>query len=132
MTEMVKKEKPEVLIAIEARGFLIAAPIAAHLGIGLVLIRKKGKLPGAVESYTYDLEYGSDVMEVQTGLLRSGQRAVIIDDVLATGGTIKAAVALARKMGAEVICAAFLIELSFLNARAKQDVPVLSLLTYDD
>lgn len=131
MGDIVKKQKPDFLIAIESRGFLVAAPLAAEMGLGLVMVRKKGKLPGETVSYSYDLEYGSDTIEIQKGVIQAGQRAVVIDDLLATGGTAAAATTLARKMGADIASAAFIIELSFLNGRAKLDVPVESLLTYD-
>ncbi len=128
---IVTAESPDVLIAIESRGFLVAAPLATRLGLGLIMIRKKGKLPGQTVSYSYDLEYGSDTIEIQEGLLHQGQKAVLIDDLLATGGTASAALALSRKMGAVVSRAAFVIELSFLDGRKKIDVPVSSLLTYE-
>ncbi len=126
------KETPDVLIAIESRGFLVAAPLAARLGLGLVMVRKKGKLPGRTVSHSYDLEYGSDTIEIQEDILRPGQKAVLIDDLLATGGTAAAALTLSRKMGASVCHAAFIIELGFLNGRAKLDVPVSSLLMYQE
>lgn len=131
MAEIVKAEKPDFLLAVEARGFLVAAPIAALLGIGLVMVRKKGKLPGETEALSYDLEYGSDTIEIQKGVFQPGQRAVLIDDLLATGGTSAAAITLARKLGANVVRAACVIELTFLNGRNKLDVPVSALLAYN-
>lgn len=131
MTEIVKAEKPDFLLAVEARGFLVAAPIAAQLGLGLIMVRKKGKLPGATEALSYDLEYGSDTIEIQKGMFQPGQRAVLIDDLLATGGTSAAAITLARKLGANVVRAACVIELTFLNGRNKLDVPVSALLAYN-
>jgi adenine phosphoribosyltransferase len=130
LCDIVAQEKPDVLIAVESRGFLAAAPIAAKLGIGMVMVRKKGKLPGATASYSYALEYGQDTIEIQEGVLSQGQRAVLIDDLLATGGTAQAAVTLARQMGATITRAAFIIELSFLCGRNKLDVPVSALLDY--
>jgi len=130
MTDLVRAEKPDCLIAIESRGFLVAAPLAARLGIGLIMVRKKGKLPGAVESLSYDLEYGSDTLEMQKGIMEQGKRAVLIDDLLATGGTAAAAIALASKGGFEVTRAAFVIELTFLKGREKLSVPVSALLAY--
>lgn len=124
--------KPEILIGIESRGFLVAAPLAAALGVGFVMARKKGKLPGKTIPHTYDLEYGTDTIEIQEGMLAPGQRAVVCDDLLATGGTCSAVVHLARKIGADVIHAAFIIELAFLNGRSKLDVPVSTLMRYDD
>lgn len=131
MTALVQKTNPEILVAIESRGFLVAAPVAARLGIGLVMVRKKGKLPGQKISLSYDLEYGQDKIEMQQGIIQPNQRALIIDDLLATGGTADAAIKLARQVGANVIGASFVIELSFLKGRNKLDVPVFSLLTYD-
>ena len=124
--------RPDVLIGIESRGFLVASPVAALLGIGMVMLRKPGKLPGKTISHSYTLEYGSDTVEMQEGVLRPGQRAVICDDLLATGGTAAAAVTLARRMGAEVLQLACIIELAFLNGRAKLAVPVSSLVSYDE
>ena len=132
MASVVKKENPDCLIAIESRGFLVAAPLAAQLGIGLVMVRKKGKLPGKTAALSYDLEYGSDTIEIQEGVIKEGQRAVLIDDLLATGGTSAAALRLARQLGATVTLAAFIIELTFLAGRNKLDVPVSALLAYDE
>ncbi|MBV8060604.1 MAG: adenine phosphoribosyltransferase [Alphaproteobacteria bacterium] len=132
MVERVRPLQPEVLIGIESRGFLVAAPLAAALNIGFVMARKKGKLPGKTIPHTYDLEYGSDTIEIQEGMLAPGQRAVICDDLLATGGTCAAAIHLARKIGADVIHAAFVIELAFLNGRSKLGVPCTSLISYDE
>jgi adenine phosphoribosyltransferase len=131
LTDIIRPDKPDLLIGVESRGFLVAAPLAAALGIGFVMVRKKGKLPGAVIRYEYKLEYGQDVIEIQDGLLRKGQRVVVVDDLLATGGTAEATVKLARQVGADVRRAAFIIELGFLNGRAKLDVPTSSLVTYD-
>ena len=132
LAESLRPLKPDVLIGIESRGFLVAAPLAMALGIGFVMIRKKGKLPGDTIAHHYDLEYGSDVIEIQSGVIKSGQRAVLCDDLLATGGTAAAAITLARQVGAEVIQAAFIIELAFLGGRKKLDVPSLSLISYDE
>jgi len=129
--EIVLADKPDVLIAVESRGFLVAAPLAAQLGLGMVMVRKKGKLPGKTVSYSYDLEYGSDTIEIQEGVLKPGMRAILLDDLLATGGTAAASLTLARKLGATITRAAFIIELAFLNGRARLDVPVSSLLSYD-
>ena len=131
LAAIVEAEKPECLIAIESRGFLVAAPIAARLGIGLVMVRKKGKLPGKTQSLTYDLEYGSDTIEIQEGVLKTGQKAVLIDDLLATGGTAAAAAALVSRMGAVITRAVFVIELSFLSGRNRLNMPVSALLDYE-
>ena len=87
---------------IESRGFLVAAPLAFELGLGFHMVRKKGKLPGKTIPYTYDLEYGTDTIEVQDGAIEPGQRLVILDDLLATGGTLAAAIELVRKVGGEL------------------------------
>jgi len=131
MTDMVRPWKPDFLAAIDARGFLLAAPLAIPLGCGVVMIRKSGKLPGKVKSHSYGLEYGTDVIEIQDDAVPAGKRVAIIDDLLATGGTIAAAATLLRKSGVTVTGAACLIELSFLKGRAKLDMPVEALLAYD-
>ncbi|MEQ9449159.1 MAG: adenine phosphoribosyltransferase, partial [Rhodospirillaceae bacterium] len=114
MTELVQPWKPDVLAALDARGFLVAAPLSIPLNCGTVMIRKSGKLPGKVRSHAYGLEYGTDTVEIQEDAVKPGQRAVIIDDLLATGGTLAAADALLRDSGAEVVGAACVIELAFL------------------
>ncbi len=131
LAEIVSSAKADILVGIESRGFLVSAALAAKLGLGLVMIRKKGKLPGKVISRSYTLEYGEDVMEMQEGIVKPGVRAVLCDDLLATGGTATAATALARQGGIDVVQAAFVIELTFLNGRAKLNLPVNSLLLYD-
>jgi adenine phosphoribosyltransferase len=129
--DIVRPLNPDVLVGIESRGFLVGAALASHLGIGFIMMRKKGKLPGKTIARTYALEYGEDTIEIQDGLVKQGNRAVLCDDLLATGGTASAAVALVRQAGAEVVHAAFVIELNFLNGRTRLDVPVSSLLCYD-
>jgi adenine phosphoribosyltransferase len=131
LAEAVQPHRPDLLAGIESRGFLVAAPLALTLGCGFIMVRKKGKLPGATIPYTYDLEYGTDTVEVQADAIKPGQRVVVLDDLLATGGTMQAAIALLRKVGADVQAAAFIIELTFLNGRAKLDVPSLSIVSYD-
>jgi adenine phosphoribosyltransferase len=120
-----------LLAGIESRGFLVAAPAALELGLGFVMLRKKGKLPGETIRYTYQLEYGTDTIEVQENAVKPGDTVVILDDLLATGGTMAAAVHLLRLVNAKVAGCAFLIELTFLNGRRKLDVPVTSLMQYD-
>jgi adenine phosphoribosyltransferase len=132
MAELVEPERPNLLFAIESRGFLVAAPLAARLGIGLVMIRKKGKLPGATQEHHYKLEYGSDTIEIQEGLFPKGVRGVLVDDLLATGGTASAAHQLATQAGAIITSAAFVIELPFLGGRSKMPVPIHTLLSYDE
>jgi len=132
MAELVGEHKPDLLVGIESRGFLLAAPLALALNCGFVMVRKRGKLPGEKISHTYDLEYGSDVVEIQANAVQPGQRVVVLDDLLATGGTLDATVRLLRKVGADVRGAGVLIELTFLKGREKLDVPVSALLAYDD
>jgi adenine phosphoribosyltransferase len=131
MGEDVSAHQPDILAGIESRGFLVAAPLALHLGVGFVMIRKKGKLPGKTIPYTYDLEYGTDTIEIQDGAIMPGQRVVLLDDLLATGGTMSAASRLLNQVGADVRAAACIIELGFLNGRARLDIPVSTLLSYD-
>jgi adenine phosphoribosyltransferase len=115
---------------IEARGFILAAPVACRLGAGFVPIRKKGKLPGATFAQDYELEYGTATLEVLTDAFSPSDRVLVIDDVLATGGTARATAALVHRSGAQVAGIAVLLELSFLNGRAKlPDLPVTALLT---
>ncbi len=115
---------------IEARGFILAAPVACRLGAGFVPIRKKGKLPGVTFAEDYELEYGTATLEILTDAFAPSDRVLVIDDVLATGGTAQASVNLVQRFGAQVAGIAVLIELSFLNGRAKlPDIPVTSLLT---
>jgi adenine phosphoribosyltransferase len=131
MTEALRPLKPDLLAGIESRGFLVAAPIAVLLGCGFVMIRKKGKLPGKTIPHTYDLEYGSDTVEIQSDAIEAGQRVVVVDDLLATGGTAAAAVRLCRMVGANVVGSAFIMELTGLKGRGRLDVPVTSLLNYE-
>lgn len=122
---------PAILVGAEARGFIFGAALAVRLGIGLVPIRKKGKLPAATIIEQYDLEYGTDQIEMHQDALRPGMRAVLVDDLLATGGTAAACARLINKAGAELAGIAFVIELTALGG-AKQlpaGVPVVSLLT---
>lgn len=123
--------KPDLLMGIESRGFLVAAPLALQLGCSFAMIRKKGKLPGETIPYTYDLEYGSDTIEIQADAVHPGQRVAILDDLLATGGTMNAATELVRKVGGEVSAVGAIIELSFLGGRERMSVPVHTLIAYD-
>ncbi len=131
LAEEVAATEPDFIAGIESRGFLVGASVAARLGIGFVMIRKKGKLPGETLQYTYDLEYGSDTIEIQKGFVYAGQKAVICDDLLATGGTAVAAATLLEQMGVKVIHAAFVIELTFLQGRRRLTMPATSLVQYD-
>ena len=119
------------IAGIDARGFLFGAAAAYRLGVGFIPVRKKGKLPYKTESVGYALEYGEAVIEMHTDAVRPGEKIMLIDDLLATGGTAAAAIALIRKMGGEVIEAQFLIELDFLKGREKlASVPVRSFLHF--
>ena len=119
------------VLAIEARGFIPGAPVASALGAGFVPVRKAGKLPWDVEREEYVLEYGTDLLEVHKDAIGPGERVVIVDDVLATGGTASAAVRLARTLGAEVVACSFVIELAFLGGRAQlPGIEVNRLVTY--
>src|SRR5580658_4326244 len=114
---------------IEARGFILAAPVACRLGAGFIPVRKKGKLPAATFAQEYDLEYGSATLEVHQDAFAPGDRVLIVDDVLATGGTARATASLIKRAGADVVGVAVLMELSFLNGReAIPDLEVRSLL----
>lgn len=123
--------RPDVLAGIESRGFLVAAPLALKLGLGFVMVRKQGKLPGETVPYTYDLEYGSDTIEIQKDAVKPGQRVVVLDDLLATGGTLRATTELLTRSGASVQGAACIIELNFLKGRIQQSVPITTLVGYD-
>jgi adenine phosphoribosyltransferase len=124
-------QKISVIAAAEARGFIFGAPLALELKAGFVPIRKPGKLPYATIAQEYQLEYGKDKLEVHSDALGPGQRVLLIDDVLATGGTMKACHDLVTSTGALVVACAFLIELSFLNGRAKlAPSEIFSLVTY--
>lgn len=115
----------------EARGFVIGAPLALALGVGFVPIRKSGKLPGETVEAAYDLEYGKDRLALHKDAIQPGQRVLIADDLLATGGTISTTINLIRQLEGDIVGAAFLIELSYLNGREKlQGIDVHSLVTY--
>jgi adenine phosphoribosyltransferase len=130
LTQAVAPWKPDVLVGAEARGFIFGAALSFSLGIGFVPIRKKGKLPAAAIAEEYELEYGTDTIEMHADALSPGQRAVLIDDLLATGGTAAAAARLIRTSGAELAGIAFVIELAALGGKQKlpPGVPVTSLL----
>ncbi len=131
LAEVIAPMQPEILVGIESRGFLTAAPLALKLGLGFVMVRKSGKLPGPTIRHTYALEYGEDTIEVQEGAVTNGQRVVILDDLLATGGTMSASVDLMQQIGADVRGCACIIELTFLKGRDRVDAPVETLIQYD-
>lgn len=132
MSRMVRAYQPDILVGIDARGFLVAAPLALKLGCGFVMARKAGKLPGGTVGHEYKLEYGTDKLEIQDDAILPGQRVVILDDLLATGGTLNAAVELCNKVGGNVVGTAAIIELTFLKGRDKLNVPFEALVAYDD
>jgi len=132
LASAVRSYQPDILAGIESRGFLLAAPLALKLGCGFVMIRKPGKLPGPTIGLDYGLEYGTDRIEIQEDAVRPGQRVVIVDDLLATGGTMAAGIELLGRVGAVVPAAAVLIELTFLGGRERLSVPVEALMAYDD
>jgi adenine phosphoribosyltransferase len=131
MAEVVRGYKPDIVAGIESRGFLLAAPLALALGTGFVMLRKQGKLPGITVRHTYALEYGTDTIEIQADAVSKGTRVVLVDDLLATGGTMAAAVTLLEQVGAVVPAAACIIELAFLEGRKRLSLPVEALLQYD-
>jgi adenine phosphoribosyltransferase len=132
MARAVRAYMPDLVAGVESRGFLVAAPLALKLGCGFIMIRKRGKLPGPTVGLNYALEYGEDRVEIQADAVQPGQRVVVVDDLLATGGTMAAGIALLRQVGAVVPAAAALIELNFLNGRKRLDVPCEALVSYDD
>ncbi|MFH1529124.1 MAG: adenine phosphoribosyltransferase [Pseudomonadota bacterium] len=123
--------EPDVIVGIEARGFIFGAAMAVQMGIPFVPIRKSGKLPWKTRSRTYSLEYGEDTVEIHEDAVQPGQKVLLVDDLLATGGTMGAAIRLVQDLGGEVIEALFVVELKDLAGRDKlPDVPVRSILTY--
>ena len=124
--------RPDLLVGIESRGFLVAAPLAYALGSGFAMVRKQGKLPGPTVRFSYALEYGSDTIEIQEDAIAPGQRVVVLDDLIATGGTMQAAIELVQQRGGAVAGAACIIELSFLHGRERLAVPLTSMIVYDE
>ena len=121
----------DAVVGIESRGFIFSAPLAYRLGVGLVPVRKHGKLPAATYRVEYDLEYGSNKLEIHRDALKPGARVVIVDDLLATGGTVAAACQLVEMAGGQVEEVAFVIELAFLNGREQlTNYPIFSLIQY--
>ncbi|GAB6158938.1 adenine phosphoribosyltransferase [Desulfotomaculum varum] len=129
LSELCRQFEVDVVACPEARGFVLGAPLAYAMGKGVVLLRKPGKLPGQTLCHRYDLEYGTDALEVHAGAILPGQKVLLVDDVLATGGTVAAAVELVKKCGGEIAGLAFLIELLGLAGREKlKGLPVITLL----
>jgi adenine phosphoribosyltransferase len=128
-----RSAQPTAILAAESRGFIFAAPLAIELGAAFVPVRKPGKLPFQTRKFHYDLEYGTDALEMHVDAVEPGSRVLLVDDLLATGGTIEACLKLAQQSGAEVVGCAFVIELSFLNGREKlKPHKVISLVEYAD
>lgn len=127
-----RASKPTAILAAESRGFIFAAPLALELGAAFVPVRKPGKLPFETRRLEYDLEYGSDSLEMHVDAIHPGSRVLLIDDLLATGGTIEACLTLAEQSHAEVVGCGFLIELTFLKGRSRlKQYDVFSLIHYD-
>ena len=131
LAEACREWEPDIIVGPEARGFVIGAPLAYSLNIGFVLIRKPGKLPAETVRYEYELEYGTDVLEIHKDAIQPGQRVVIADDLLATGGTALACAKLVEKLGGKVVGFAFLVELEYLKGRELlKDYEVRSIVQY--
>lgn len=131
MADLRKDSKIDIVVGIEARGFIVGAPVAYKLNCGFVPIRKKGKLPSDKISASYDLEYGQDIIEIHKDAIKKGQNVLIVDDLLATGGTSSVAIDLVEKLGGNVVGLDFLIELVDLNGREKiKDYDVKSIIKY--
>lgn len=132
LTEHYKDAGIDYVAGIESRGFIFGTPLAYNLGAGFVPIRKPGKLPANTISVNYELEYGSDTLEIHSDAIEEGAKVLIVDDLLATGGTANAACELVKKVGGEIVGTAFVIELTFLNGRAKMpdNVDIMSMVAY--
>jgi adenine phosphoribosyltransferase len=131
LTEAVWKYQPDVVIGMESRGFIFAAPIAYQLDAGFVPVRKLGKLPGEVISTEYDLEYGTNTLELHSDAISAGQKVLVVDDLLATGGTVSATIELVERLKGKVVAVAFLVELTALNGRARlQNYDIVSLIKF--
>jgi adenine phosphoribosyltransferase len=126
--DLVKEIDIDYIVAIESRGYLLGAPLAYKLNKGLVIVRKPGKLPAKVERIEYGLEYGSDALEIHKDAIKEGQKVLIVDDLLATGGTVNATIKLVERLGAKVSASLFLIELQDLSLKANINSQVISLI----
>ena len=130
-TDVVRQYNPQKVIGMESRGFIFAAPIAYQLSAGFVPVRKLGKLPGDVISTEYDLEYGTNTLELHNDGISPGERVLIVDDLLATGGTVSATIDLVERLEGKVVAAAFLVELTDLKGRDRlEDYEVVSLIKF--
>jgi adenine phosphoribosyltransferase len=131
LAEFARAQRAEVIVGPEARGYVVGAPLAYATGVGFIPVRKPGKLPARTVRVEYELEYGKDVLEIHADAIAPGQRVVVADDLLATGGTIGATIELVRKLGGEVVGAAFFIELTHLRGRDKlADIAIRTLVQY--
>lgn len=126
-----KNQRVQYVVGVEARGFIFGAALAYKLGAGFIPVRKKGKLPYKTKSVTYQLEYGVDTLEMHTDAVAPRSRVLVVDDLLATGGTVKAVIDLLKKAQAKIIGVAFLVELEFLKGKEKlKDLPIYSVIQY--
>ena len=133
IVEFAKEKKVDLVVGPEARGFIVGCPVAYALGVGFSPVRKKGKLPRETIEVEYELEYGTNVLCIHKDAIKPGQRILIVDDLLATGGTINATIKLVEQLGGEVAGAAFLIELSYLEGRKKlEGYDVLALMSFEE
>ena len=130
LARMIDPKSFDVVVGIESRGFIFGTAVAHYLKKGFVPIRKPGKLPWKTASESYELEYGTDRIEIHVDALKPGQSALVVDDLLATGGTMEAALKLVRRIGGRPAACAFVIELGFLGGRKRLDAPVHSLVQY--
>lgn len=131
MAEKVKHENIDLIVGAESRGFLIGAALAFYMGKGFITVRKPNKLPCKTISAEYELEYGKSILYMHEDAIKQGDRVLIVDDLIATGGTAVAMIDMAKRLGGEIIGSAFVVELAFLNGRqAISDYPMHSLLTY--
>lgn len=126
-----KKSRIQYIVGVEARGFIFGAALAYKLGVGFIPVRKKGKLPYKTKSVTYKLEYGTDTLEIHADALPAKSRVLVVDDLLATGGTVSAVTELVKSQGASIVGVAFLVELKFLNGKDRlKNYPIYSVLQY--
>lgn len=126
-----KKKRIQYVVGVEARGFIFGSALAYKLGVGFIPVRKKGKLPHKTSSVTYQLEYGTDTLEIHADAIPQGSRVLLVDDLLATGGTVTAVIDLLKKQKANIVGVAFIVELKFLNGKDKlKDLPIYSIIQY--
>ena len=130
MAKIAATLEPDIVVSIESRGFIFGAPISLRLGVPFVPIRKEGKLPHTTKSLSYDLEYGTDVIEIHRDAITPGQKVVLVDDIIATGGTAEAALDLVESMGAEVVGVCVLMEITKLRTGQNLDDKILSVMKY--